>query len=355
MRKWLTILVALGLLAAMVLPVLAVAPVTPNDRYEIQLPEFDSYTDRGFTGTTASRVVEQNLAQRYGGAWEVYAWNSQTSTPRWVYGAPVRVGNAVRTAADVELLGRQVIDANVDVLGADGANLRLASSPRIPGQVGGPLPADLPRPRRLAGSREHRLHRGRPPHAHGLELLPRHRARPDAGPERRRRRRDRPPRPAVQLRHRSHGRRRAADGAAAAARRDRGRAPPRLARQRAHQRSPGRVGHPRRRPRRRDPLALQRHRDGVLGRHHHARAGEQLLRRRPEPARPVPEPHRERRRRGHHRRGGQLEHRGHRRQPHGDRVDDWPLHPGLQLRRRRSGLQRHRPGERSPDRRLDRP
>ncbi len=134
MRKWLTILVALGLLAAMVLPALAVAPVTPNDRFDIKLPEFDTYSDRGFAGVTASRVAEQNLARRYGGAWEVYAWNGQTGTPRWVYGDPVRVGAAVRDVTDLELLGRQVIDANVDVLGADGTNLKLASSPRIPGK-----------------------------------------------------------------------------------------------------------------------------------------------------------------------------------------------------------------------------
>jgi len=134
MRKWLTILVALGLLAAMVLPVLAVAPVTPNDRYEIRLPEFDGYSDRGFAGISASRVVEQTLANRYGGNWDVYSWNGQSGTPRWVYGEPIRVGNAVRNEADLELLGRQVIEANVDVLRADGTNLRLASAPHIPGK-----------------------------------------------------------------------------------------------------------------------------------------------------------------------------------------------------------------------------
>lgn len=131
--RTLLILTATLLLATLAGAALAVVPTNPNQLYEVRLPEFDN-TARDFAGTVASSQVEQTLAQRYGGRWQVYAWNGQTRTPRWVYGDPVQVGTTLRSEADAERLGRDVVAANADVFGVEPASLRLTATPHIPGK-----------------------------------------------------------------------------------------------------------------------------------------------------------------------------------------------------------------------------
>ncbi len=134
MHKWVKPFALGVLVAALAASALAVVPVAQNRAYEIPIPEFDTVGQRTFAGEQASRMVEQTLSQRYGGQWDVQAWNGQARTPHWVYGKSVKVAGDLRDAATVEQIARQVVSANADVLRADVNDLVVTATPHALGK-----------------------------------------------------------------------------------------------------------------------------------------------------------------------------------------------------------------------------
>lgn len=118
------------LLFGLVQPAIAFGPVNQNELYEIQLPRFDVYTQTPAM-TAGTMQVASTLLSRYGSPWNVYAWNPQSGTPRWVYGHSVKVSDAIQDEAQVDRLARQAIAQNGDVLRADGSELRLTATPHV--------------------------------------------------------------------------------------------------------------------------------------------------------------------------------------------------------------------------------
>lgn len=125
-----TVLLGALALALVVAPASAFRPdADPNDLYEVRMPAIDPHADGGFAGLTASRSAEASLKARYGGTWTVLDWNSQTGTPRWVYGSPVRKASGIYSQAQLERLAKDVVAENFDVLRADLDDLRLVHAP----------------------------------------------------------------------------------------------------------------------------------------------------------------------------------------------------------------------------------
>jgi Zn-dependent metalloprotease len=101
-----------------------------NDRYEIRLPAFRGHDAKDFNSLQAIRSAEQKLQARYGGSWNVEAWNAYTGTAHWAYGSAVKMAPAITSAAQLEQLARQVVTENYDVLGAENEYLELDATPR---------------------------------------------------------------------------------------------------------------------------------------------------------------------------------------------------------------------------------
>ena len=133
--KFATLLGLLGLaFAAFSQLAAAFTPAEQNAAYEIRLPEYDTLGGQGYGRDVGMLEVAQTLTARYGGQWRVYAWNNLSGTPRHAYGESVQLAAPVRDANGLERLAREVIAANADVLRAEGANLRLESTPHALGK-----------------------------------------------------------------------------------------------------------------------------------------------------------------------------------------------------------------------------
>ena len=131
-------------------------------------------------GRRAARSEAENaFAAANGGDWKVYSWNPQTGTPSDLYGSGAAVASPFTTAEDVVAAARSVIQANRAVFKADSERAALCLRSARCGQVGGPLPADLPRDRRLGRRCAPDLHRPGSTLRRGLRFLPGHQARSD--------------------------------------------------------------------------------------------------------------------------------------------------------------------------------
>jgi hypothetical protein len=116
-------------------PVVAFVPHDDhNEFYEVRLPVIDPHAGPEAAAQAAIGAAEAALQTRHGGAWRVLDWNSQTDTPRWVYGPPMRRAAAITGKAQLEQLAMQVVSENRDVLGAEPDDLRLAHAPRALGK-----------------------------------------------------------------------------------------------------------------------------------------------------------------------------------------------------------------------------
>ena len=97
--------------------------------YEIPLKEFDLYSYSTSETQQAGQAVTDALSQRYGGSWQIYAWNPQTRTPGNLYGSGAPVAAALLDAGDVEAAARRVLATNAATLGVNPAELRLTGTP----------------------------------------------------------------------------------------------------------------------------------------------------------------------------------------------------------------------------------
>jgi len=115
-------------------PAGAFHPVNQNGSYEILLPEFDFAGHADYDRDVASRLATRNLETQYGGSWVVHAWNPLSGTPRHLTASGVALRHSVLDATDLELLARQVIADNANVLMADVDQLRLTATPHALGK-----------------------------------------------------------------------------------------------------------------------------------------------------------------------------------------------------------------------------
>ncbi|MBD3162738.1 MAG: T9SS type A sorting domain-containing protein [Candidatus Eisenbacteria bacterium] len=122
------------LLVGFAAPVGAFQPANQNEIYEIPLPAFDLEGVRSAARTAGELQAAGTLSERYGGNWRVHSWDSQTETPRWIYGTSVKMADAITGPADLERLARQVIIENQDLLRADASALRLTDTPHALGK-----------------------------------------------------------------------------------------------------------------------------------------------------------------------------------------------------------------------------
>ena len=129
-------LTALALILCLALPALAFVPVNQNAEFEILPPAHAYLNAGGFDRDMGGQSVESGLVARYGGQWRVHSWNPRTGTPHWVYGSPVRFAAAIAGPSQLESVARSVIEANADVLGATGVELRLDKTPSALGKWG---------------------------------------------------------------------------------------------------------------------------------------------------------------------------------------------------------------------------
>jgi hypothetical protein len=132
-RGALTMLLAASLLVVGN-PASAFVAADQNGTFEILLPEYNFLGHSDFRSDIGSMNAEGELATRYGGLWSVFAWNSQSDTPRHVYGTSVQLTGAITNASQLETAARQVIADNASVLRADGDNLRLHATPHALGK-----------------------------------------------------------------------------------------------------------------------------------------------------------------------------------------------------------------------------
>jgi len=123
--------IVLGALALVfaALPALAFSPENNvNDRYEVRLPQVDMQA-MTYAGISAGKSAETVLQSRYGGSWQIHAWNARTGTPRWFYGSAVRKAGAITSERQLETLARQVVAENFDLLRAEDDDLKLTAAP----------------------------------------------------------------------------------------------------------------------------------------------------------------------------------------------------------------------------------
>jgi hypothetical protein len=105
-----------------------------QDRYEIPLPDSDTFGYSSPAVVAAKAQAEGAFSARNGGTWKVYSWNPQTGTPNYLYGSGVQAGPAIQTPEDAVEAARAVMQANPTIFRADPANLRLASTPHALGK-----------------------------------------------------------------------------------------------------------------------------------------------------------------------------------------------------------------------------
>lgn len=111
-------------------------PAEQNDRFEIRLPEFDLVGHQTAATETGKRQTVDQLAERVGGRWAVYAWNPQTLTPTAIIGSGFETAQRVTTDEAAEGLARTVIFDNQGALGVFEPELRVRNIGRGQGKVG---------------------------------------------------------------------------------------------------------------------------------------------------------------------------------------------------------------------------
>lgn len=107
----------------------ALEPTDGYDPYVIPLKEFNLYSYTTPETQEAGRAVTDALTERYGGTWQIYAWNPQTGTPGNLYGSGAPVAAALLDASEVEAVARRVLATHAATLGVDPAALRLTATP----------------------------------------------------------------------------------------------------------------------------------------------------------------------------------------------------------------------------------
>lgn len=113
--------------------VAAIQPTSPSS-FELPLKDFaiggyrSAVTDAG--GLAATNALSHSL----GGDWKVWSWNSQTSTPHYIYGTGAPVASRFASADEAVAKAFDLVRANPAVFKADATNLRLDAAPRAMGK-----------------------------------------------------------------------------------------------------------------------------------------------------------------------------------------------------------------------------